>query len=138
MAAAGGGVRIRAGVLETIAAHAQRDAPLECCGLLVGAGDLVDEAVPARNVLADVSRYQLDPAAHFDLIRRLRGTARTIVGTYHSHPRTPAAPSPRDLAEAHYPDFVWLIVSLERATPDYRAYRIANGAASAVDLRVEG
>ena len=44
--------------------------------------------------------------------RRLRGTPRSVIGAYHSHPRTEAVPSPRDIAEAHYPEFIWLIVSL--------------------------
>jgi proteasome lid subunit RPN8/RPN11 len=92
--------------------------------------------VPTRNVLADPSRYQIDPQDHIETNRRLRGTSRTVVGAYHSHPHTPAVPSPRDLAEASYPDFVWLIVSLESDDADYRAYRIA-GAAMALDLVIE-
>ena len=88
-------------------------------------------------MLAHPSRYQIEPQEHIDTNRRLRGTGRAVVGAYHSHPRTPAAPSPRDLAEAYYPDFVWLIVSLERDEPDYRLYRIASGTSTAIPLMVE-
>jgi proteasome lid subunit RPN8/RPN11 len=129
--------RIRSEALAAIGAHAKREAPNECCGLLVGTGDLIDEAVPARNVLAHPSRYQIDPQDHIDTIRRLRGTARTVVGAYHSHPLTPAVPSPRDLAEAYYPEFVWLIVSLAGAVPDHRLYRIIDGVAMVVSLTVD-
>jgi proteasome lid subunit RPN8/RPN11 len=87
--------------------------------------------VPARNVLAHPSRYQIDPQDHIDLNRRLRGTARSVIGAYHSHPRTPAVPSPRDLAEAHYPEFVWVIVSLESGSPAFGLFRIVDGAATA-------
>ena len=114
--------------------HARRESPNECCGLLVGSGNLIDEAVPARNVLAHPARYQIDPRDHIDLNRRLRGSGRAVIGAYHSHTRTPAAPSPRDLAEAHYPDFIWLIVSLMGEEPDYRLYRIAAGAADELVL----
>lgn len=130
--------RIDARVLEAIGAHARREAPNECCGLLVGSRDLIDECVPARNVLAHPSRYQIDPRDHIDVRRRLRGTGRAVVGAYHSHPRSPAVPSPRDLAESHYPEFVWVIVSLERdGAPDFRAYRIEGGTATALALTVE-
>ena len=105
--------------------------------MLVGAVDLVDEAVPVANVLAHPSRYQVDPAAHIALNKRLRGTARVVVGVYHSHVRSPAVPSPRDLAEALYPEFVWLIVSLCEAEPDFRAYRIASGRGVRLQMIVE-
>jgi proteasome lid subunit RPN8/RPN11 len=123
-------------VLSTIRAHAQRELPNESCGLLIGAGDVIDEAVPVRNVLESSSRYQIDPRDHIATNRRLRGTARAVVGAYHSHPRTHAVPSPRDLAEAHYPEFVWLIASLETGEPDYRLYTIAGGAATALRLEI--
>jgi [CysO sulfur-carrier protein]-S-L-cysteine hydrolase len=126
--------RIRTGVLAAIGAHAQRDAPAECCGLLVGTGDLIDEAVPTRNLEPHPSRYEIDPQDHIKIDRRLRGTGRAIVGAYHSHTGTPAVPSPRDLAEAHYPDFVWIIVSLAGAAPDFRAWRMPSGIATEVSL----
>jgi proteasome lid subunit RPN8/RPN11 len=128
-------LRILETVLATVSAQALREAPNECCGLLVGTGDLVDEAVPTRNVLSQPSRYQIDPGQHIDLNRRLRGTGRSVIGAYHSHPRNEAVPSPRDLVEAHYPEFAWLIVSLAGDRPEFRAYRIVAGNAAALEMR---
>lgn len=130
-------IRISSDLLAAIAGHAARVWPNECCGLLVGAGDRIDEVVATRNVLAHPSRYQIDPQEHIDTNRRLRGTIRSVVGAYHSHPRTDAVPSRRDLQEAYYPDFVWLIVSLKTGTPQYRLYGIAGGAATEIELVVE-
>ena len=127
-------MRIGAKVLQAIAAHAWGEVPNECCGLLVGGGGAIVEAVPARNVLAHPSRYQIDPQDHIATNRRLRGTDRTVVGAYHSHPRSPAVPSPRDVEEAHYPEFVWLIVSLVSDPPEFRAYRIRDGKAVEIGL----
>jgi proteasome lid subunit RPN8/RPN11 len=129
-------VSIHDTVLAAIGAHALRDAPNECCGLLVGTDHLIDEAVPARNVVAHPSRYQIDPQQHIDLNRRLRGTARSVIGAYHSHPRSEATPSPRDLQEAHYPEFIWLIVSLAGKEPRFGAYRMADGVANSLTLTV--
>jgi [CysO sulfur-carrier protein]-S-L-cysteine hydrolase len=57
--------------------------------------------------------------------RRLRTSGRSILGAYHSHPRSAAVPSATDVAEAYYDrEFVYVIVSLEREPPVLRAYRV--------------
>ena len=109
-------------MIDAIVAHAQ-DAPDECCGLLVGAGDRIDEAVRARNLERGPARYRIDPRDHIALMKRLRGSDRDVIGAYHSHPRSGAAPSASDVAEAYYPDFVYLIVSLMTAPIGPRAVR---------------
>ena len=131
-------IRIRGSVLSIVESHARREAPLECCGLLVGTADLIDEAVPAANILASASQFQLDPRVHLETNRRLRGTVRSVLGAYHSHPRSAAVPSPRDLAEAHYPEFVWMIVSLMTEPADCRIYSIVSGGARELGLVIDG
>ena len=121
-------IRIRRHVLDELVAHALRDAPAECCGLMVGARGLVDESVPTANLSDDPSRYLVDPKAHIAVNRSIRGTGREVLGAYHSHPHSPAVPSARDLSEASYPEFVYTIVSLAvDGHPDVRGYRIARG-----------
>jgi proteasome lid subunit RPN8/RPN11 len=111
--------------LAAIVAHARAEAPRECCGLLVGAGSRILEAVPLPNVdPSPERRFQVDPRDHINLRRSLRGSGRSIAGVYHSHPGSPAVPSPSDVAEALYPDYIHLIVSLLDAAPETRAYRI--------------
>jgi proteasome lid subunit RPN8/RPN11 len=100
----------------------------------VGSGGSIDEAVPTRNLSSDPSRFRVDPQEHINTNRRLRGTPRAVIGAYHSHPHGPAVPSRRDLAEAYYPEFVWLIVSLAEGEPHYRAYRIERGEPREVKL----
>jgi proteasome lid subunit RPN8/RPN11 len=122
-------------VIDAIVAHAREAAPLECCGLLVGTPDRIDECVRMRNVDRNASRFRIDPEAHIQLNRRLRGTDRSVVGAYHSHPATSAEPSPTDIAESHYPEFVHLIASLaDPARPSVRAFRITAGRASTIAL----
>ena len=128
-------VVISAAVLDAMVAHARDDAPDECCGLLVGTADRIDEAVRTPSLERSPNRYQVDPAAHFAVIRRLRGTDRAIIGAYHSHPRSAAAPSPSDIREAYDSELVYVIVSLVRAEPDVRAWRIREGVAAEVAIR---
>jgi proteasome lid subunit RPN8/RPN11 len=119
-------------VLDAIITHARAKAPNECCGLLVGHGEKVDEAVPTRNLRQSPTGFQIDPTDHFAALRQTRAERREILGAYHSHPRSAAAPSATDVAEAHYPEFLYLIVSLADATPDVRGYHIRSGAVEAV------
>ena len=130
-------VRLTADVAQRLVAEARAAAPRECCGLLVGSTDLIDECVAAANLDPDPSRFLVDPAVHISLNRRLRGTGRAVVGVYHSHPRGGGGPSPSDIAEAHYPEFVHVIVSsLDRPEPAIAAYRIIRGIVTALPVEV--
>jgi proteasome lid subunit RPN8/RPN11 len=121
---------------EAMVAHARRDAPRECCGLLVGRGRRIDVALPMANVASRPrTRFQVDPAEHIAVRRVLRhiAPALEIVGLYHSHPVGPAVPSERDLAEAHYPD--WLFVIIGRGGRSVRAYQIRRKRPARVTVR---
>ena len=120
-------MRVRRAVVDALIAHAHADAPLECCGLLIGQENLIDESLPARNLKNSPVAYLLDPQQHFEAIRTARRTGRVVVGAYHSHPQSPAIPSATDLEEAYDPDLLYVIVSLHRRPPDVRAYRLEKG-----------
>jgi proteasome lid subunit RPN8/RPN11 len=126
-------VTLPAAVRRAILAHARRDAPRECCGLLLGRGNRVLHAAAMRNVASTPRvRFRIDPREHIALRRELRrlSPALEIVGVYHSHPVGPAGLSARDRREAHYRE--WLYV-LAIGGPDrfrLRAYRIDRRSAS--------
>lgn len=72
------------------------------------------------------TRYLIDSV---DVIEAVRGTEdfdRELVAIYHSHPRTQAYPSPTDRADAHWPQAVYVLVSLRSPPPEIFAYRIAD------------
>lgn len=128
-------LKIQQHVIDAMIAHARDEDPNECCGLLVGCDGVVDECIRARNLRASPTEYLVDPADHFEAIRQARAAGRTIVGAYHSHPRSPAVPSPTDVSEAHYPEFVYVIVSLAApGTPDVHAYAIRGGRFASIEL----
>jgi [CysO sulfur-carrier protein]-S-L-cysteine hydrolase len=129
-------VRIRREVVDAIVDHARADAPIECCGLLIGSPDLVDESFAVTNIRRSPVAFEVDPAGHFAAIRRARATHRSVVGAYHSHPRSAAVPSPTDVRDANDPDFLHLIVSLAGPEPAVRGYRIREGEVSEVMLTV--
>jgi proteasome lid subunit RPN8/RPN11 len=125
-------------VHRALVAHARRERPNECCGLLVGAGSRVAFAVPARNVDASsTTRYRIDPRQHLDLQRVLREAVPpiAIIGAYHSHPHGTAVPSESDVAEAHYDEWTYVIVGLRARVAQVRAFRIRRGRVLAVPIR---
>ena len=134
-------MRIRPEVVEAIAAHARRDWPRECCGILLGsAGELV-EAVAAENVAAEpVRAYEVSPADHIAQLRRSRdGASGEVVGVYHSHPKSAPVPSPTDLDQA-YEEYVYLIAGpADGSAPlEIRAYRLSGDRFVELQMTVTG
>jgi proteasome lid subunit RPN8/RPN11 len=128
-------MRVGQTVLDAVAAHARREQPRECCGLLIGTATELIEAVPARNVADDPTRrYEISPVDHFAQIKRCRASAHDgapslrVVGAYHSHPRSVPEPSPTDLAQA-FEAFIYIIAGpvTDEAPCDIRAYVLRDG-----------
>ena len=153
-------VRIDREALTAIVAHARRDAPHECCGLLVGRGPArgegpanagpyvqgpsVLEAIPCSNGATDPTRrYEISPTEYFAQIRRCRriNDAQSehfaVVGAYHSHPRGGPEPSETDVAQA-FRDFLFLIVGLGTSSGgmEIRAYTLNDDRLTPVQLIV--
>jgi YD repeat-containing protein len=127
-------VKIDRKALDDMVAHARETAPDECCGLLVGRRGAVERIVRTKNLQASPTRYSIDPADHLAAIHDARSQGQSVIGAYHSHPATPAAPSASDISEATGgADFLYVIVSLvERG--EVRAYALRRGAMVEVAL----
>lgn len=82
---------------------------------------------PAPNLAVRSDRFEIDPAAHFALLRRLRGTGREIVGCYHSHPNGAAELSACDRQSAFEDDFLWLVLAIVPTTVAHTSYRVIPG-----------
>jgi proteasome lid subunit RPN8/RPN11 len=122
------------GVLDRVVAHSKACLPEEACGFLVGRGDAAERFVPARNALRSSKAFSVEPQFLSGLFRSLRLSGERMVAVVHSHPSAPAVLSEQDLAQAHYPDAVQLIVSLAGPDPEIRAYRVAGGEVLEVEL----
>lgn len=120
-------------LLDGILASARSGAPGEVCGWLAGEGGRVERIYAVPNVAE--SGFRMHPEAQLAAMREIREAGLDLVGTYHSHPRTPARLSARDLQLGSYPDCLHLIVSL--VEPAVRAFRISGGAARDVEVVVE-
>jgi proteasome lid subunit RPN8/RPN11 len=120
-------VIVRRGALDVVVSHARETVPAECCGVLLGAPEVIMDARPARNLATNPNRFLIDPKDHIDARRDARARGLDVIGFYHSHPRSAAVPSLTDLEEASYSDHLYLIVGLAGETPDVRLYRLEDG-----------
>ena len=130
--------RLPPAVRRAVVAHALRDRPRECCGLLVGRHGRVEFAVATANLASGQSRFEVDPTEHITLRRALRRLTPPleIVGVYHSHPTGPAVPSAADIDEAWYPDWLHVIISLAGPRPVVGAFRIRRDLRAALTGRI--
>jgi proteasome lid subunit RPN8/RPN11 len=143
-------VTLPAAIRDGIVEQARRELPNEACGIVVGnrpaaAGGVALRWAPLRNQLASPLRYAIEPE---DLLRLTIDTDdadEVFWAIVHSHVASPARPSPTDVRESHYPDALYLLVSLDSGeadpstgAPSLRGWRILDGAVHEVEVRIDG
>lgn len=103
---------VTSGAKATLLTEAAAAHPEEACGLLLGQGSVISQALPVRNVHGDPrSHFELDPAALIAAHRAARAGGPAVLGYYHSHPTGSAAPSATDQASASSDGRIWAIVA---------------------------
>jgi [CysO sulfur-carrier protein]-S-L-cysteine hydrolase len=109
--------------------HAYDGLPDEACGLLTGdfAARSVSAFHPVANAAASSRVYDIDGRDYLRVDREAQASGMDIVGVMHSHTHTEAYPSPTDVERAVDPSWHYIIVSLKRAEPALRSFRIADG-----------
>ena len=139
-----------ASIRDAIVDHARRDVPNEACGLIVGDRPAADGGralrwEPLRNPLASPYRYAIDPDDLLRLTVETDDADEVFWAIVHSHVSSPARPSPTDLRESHYPDSLYVLVSLDPDEADpatgaasIRAWRIVDGGVHEVALTIDG
>ena len=130
-------MRISATHHEQLIAHAQAEAPNECCGVIGSIDGRVSTFYPARNKEASPMRFEIHPQDLLeihDLIEQ-RGE-RAIL--FHSHPKTEGVPSQTDINLASWwPGVPWAICSLADPRPLVRLFEIDGATVEEVELIVE-
>ena len=114
-------------------AHVLADRAEERCGLLAGQANRVRAVLPVPNVLHSAVAYQMSGR---EFIEAMAACDFEPVGIFHSHPAGPPGPSPTDIAQAAYPDSIYVIIALNQSPPSVRAFRIVAGVVTKVDISV--
>lgn len=126
-------IEVTSGVMATLLEETARAAPEECCGLLLGEGGRIVQALPAQNVAEDrLTRFEIDPMALLAAHKAARGGGRQVLGYYHSHPEGHPVPSATDCDHASGDARVWAIVSGGRVA----FWRDGEGGFAEVEVKV--
>lgn len=112
-------IEISQNSIEAITAHAERDYPHECGGMLIGhfapeGKKTVTETFPLENAREEEARHNRVLILPKDVMRAERYAREKkldVIGYYHSHPESPAVPSQYDLDHA-LPVWSYVIASV--------------------------
>lgn len=126
-------IQIDDNALKSITAHAERDYPHECGGMLIGhfaeGKKTVTETFPLENAREEEARHNRVLILPKDVLRAERYARENkldVVGYYHSHPDDKAVPSQYDLDHA-LPVWSYVIASVIKGkVEDIRSWEMEN------------
>ena len=132
-------MRINAALVERIVAHARRDFPTECCGMLGVRDGRVVAIHEATNLAASPLRFEVEGREVLHAQEAFEDDGAELGAIYHSHTRSEPYPSQTDINfAAGWPGVEWLIVGVPRdGEPTVRCYRIDDGVVTEVEVDVE-
>ncbi len=109
---------------DEIVAHALRDAPTECCGMVAVRDDVVEAVHPITNAKPSPFFFMMDATEQLRAINAIEDSGATFA-SYHSHTRSAPEPSQTDINLAKdWPGMTWLIVATGKPDPELRGWLI--------------
>ena len=112
-------IKLKKDDFEKILAHAEKEAPIEACGLIGGKiknGDkLIEKVYILTNIDHSNEHFSLDPKEQLSAIKDMRANGLVPLGNWHSHPESPSRPSDEDKHLAFDSKASYLILSLQEA-----------------------
>ena len=115
-------------IIDTLIAQAQKDAPEESCGYLLGTPDgTVTENYRMENIDHSSEHFSFAPKDQFAALRYSRDKGLKILANWHSHPASPSRPSQEDLRLANDPSIRYAILSLLDGKPTLNSFKIIGG-----------
>lgn len=130
-------LRLGAAHYADMLAHLRSVYPEEGCGLMAGVDGEVLRLYPVENRLHSPVAYEMEPLQQLQALQHLEDAGWQLLAIYHSHPQGPETPSSQDVAQAYYPDALYVIVSLARPDqPVVRLFSIRDGTVDEQTLTV--
>ena len=131
-------IKIRETIYQIMLASTQVEYPLEACGLLAGQDNCVSQIYLIENSLHSPTAFEMDAGQQIRAMLDIEVQGLEMLAVYHSHPAGPETPSETDIAKAHYPELIQLIISLaDRSNPTVRAFTIVNRHVEELELLLE-
>jgi proteasome lid subunit RPN8/RPN11 len=133
-------MKIPQNIIDELIAQAEKDAPDESCGYLLGSltpnpspkgeGDfeaVVTENYWMENIDHSSEHFSFAPKDQFAALRYAREKGLKILANWHSHLASPSRPSQEDLRLANDPTIRYAILSLLDGEPKLNSFKILNG-----------
>ena len=126
-------------MVDQVVAHARRDHPDECCGVIAGSGGVATRLFEMANAERSPTGFVFDSAEWLRVYRDLDDADEDLLVVYHSHTMTEAYPSRTDVRwSANTPGTSWLLVSTRSDELEVRSFRIDDGVVAEEELRITG
>ena len=119
-------MKIEQHVIDELIAQAQKDAPNETCGYLLGIDNVVTENYWMENIDHSPEHFSFAPKDQFAALKYARSKGLRILANWHSHPASPSRPSQEDLRLANDPTIRYAILSLHEGI-HLNSFKILNG-----------
>ena len=124
-------------MVDAIIAHARRDHPDECCGVVAGRDGVPTRVFEMDNAERSPTGFVFDSAQWLRVYRDIDDADEEPLVVYHSHTAIEAYPSRTDIrwsATAGFPH--WLLVSTRSEELELRSYTILDGVVSEEEVLV--
>jgi len=129
-------IKISEQIIGELIEHGRNGLHEEVCGYLAGPGREVTKHFRLTNIDHNNEHFSFDPKEQFQVVREVRKLGLEILANYHSHPETPARPSPEDIRLAYDPNISYVIVSLAAELPDIKSFLIQNGKVEKEEIQI--
>ena len=115
-------------MIDQVVAHARRDHPDECCGVIAGKDGAATRLFEMTNAERSPTGFVFDSAEWLRVYRDVDDADEDLLVVYHSHTMTEAYPSRTDVRWAGTTEFAhWLLVSTRDERDEVRSYTIEDG-----------
>lgn len=123
-------LRMKQSDYEKILHHAMRQLPEEACGLLAGSLDGAIKEIKKIYLLTNTkhssTHYLMDISEQLTAVTDMRKHGFVLLGSWHSHPDSPAEFSEEDRRLAYDTSISYLVFSLmNREAPQLKAYTVS-------------
>ena len=124
-------------MVDEVVAHARRDHPDECCGVIAGVAGVATRLFAMQNAERSPTGFTFDSAEWLQVYRALDDADEDLLVVYHSHTMTEAYPSRTDVRwSVNTPGTSWLLVSTRSDDDEVRSFRIDEGVVVEQELQI--
>ncbi len=115
-------------MIDQVLAHARRDHPDECCGVIAGKDGVATRVYAMDNADRSPTGFTFESGEWLRVYREIDDADEELLAVYHSHTATEAYPSRTDILWAQHNEFAhWLLVSTRSDEDEVRSFTITDG-----------